>query len=200
MNVIIDYKAGNLLNLKNALDFLDIPNDIVTDPESVRKADRILFPGVGAFGAARNNLKQSGMLEAIRESVAAGKPFLGICVGAQLLFEESEEDGIHEGLGLLKGKVVRFRHELKIPQMGWNQVHRVKPDLLFQDIPDHSYFYFVHSYHFLPENEANVLAHTDYGVQFSSVVRQDNVWGVQFHPEKSQDAGLRLLKNFCDLT
>ena len=200
MNVIIDYKAGNLLNLKNALDHLGLPNQIVQDAHQVRLAQRILFPGVGAFAPAIANLKKSGMLEALHEKIQGGTPFLGICVGAQLLFQEGEEAGNHQGLGVIEGKVIRFRHDLKIPQIGWNQVSLLSEDPLFQKISNQSYFYFVHSYHFVPDQRSDILATTEYGYAFASVIRRQNVWGVQFHPEKSQEVGLQLLKNFCTLT
>ena len=200
MNVIIDYKVGNLYNLKNALDFSGIENQFVSHADEVRKADRILLPGVGAFAPAMEHLQNSCILEALQEKVQLGTPLLGICLGAQLLMDETEEDGIHSGLGWIPGKVRRFNHELKIPQMGWNQVSQKKKDLLFQDIADEMHFYFVHSYHLQPENSEHILGLSNYGYDFTSVVSKDNLWGVQFHPEKSQNAGLQLLKNFCILT
>jgi glutamine amidotransferase len=200
MNVIIDYKVGNLHNLKNALDFSSVENQLVSTADDVRKADRILLPGVGAFSPAMEQLKNSGMLDALQEKVQTGTPLLGICVGAQLLMDESEEDGTHAGLGWIPGKVMRFQHQLKIPQMGWNQVSQQKADPLFQEVADEMHFYFVHSYHLLPQNSEHVLGLSSYGYDFASVVRKDNLWGVQFHPEKSQHAGLQLLKNFCTLT
>ena len=200
MNVIIDYNVGNLHNLKNALDFSGIENKLVTKADEVKKADRILLPGVGAFAPAMDHLKQSGMLEALHEKVNSGTPILGVCVGAQLLMDNSEEDGIHEGLGLIHGKVKRFSHELKIPQIGWNSVTQQKNNLLFKDVSDEMHFYFVHSYHFEPEKFDQILGTTNYGYDFASVVCKDNLWGVQFHPEKSQNAGLQLLQNFCTLT
>ena len=200
MNVIIDYKVGNLYNLKNALDFSGVENQLVSHADEVRKADRILLPGVGAFGPAMEHLRNSGMLEVLQEKVLAGVPLLGICVGAQLLMDESEEDGTRVGLGWIPGKVKRFQHELKIPQIGWNQVSQQQKDPLFQDVLDEMHFYFVHSYHLRPENSGHVLGLSNYGYDFAAVVRKDNLWGVQFHPEKSQNAGLQLLKNFCTLT
>ncbi|MDE0793097.1 MAG: imidazole glycerol phosphate synthase subunit HisH [SAR324 cluster bacterium] len=200
MNVIIDYKVGNLHNLKNALDFSSVENRLVSVADDVRKADRILLPGVGAFAPAMEQLRKSGMLEVLQEKVTAGTPLLGICVGAQLLMDQSEEDGNHAGLGWIPGKVKRFQHQLKIPQMGWNQVSQQKEDPLFQEVADKMHFYFVHSYHLLAENSEHVLGLSSYGYNFASVVRKDNLWGVQFHPEKSQNAGLQLLKNFCTLT
>ena len=140
------------------------------------------------------------MLEALQEKVKAGTPLLGICVGAQLLMDESEEDGSHAGLSWIPGKVKRFQHELKIPQMGWNQVSQQQKDPLFLEVADEMHFYFVHSYHLQPENSEHVLGLSNYGYDFASVVCKDNLWGVQFHPEKSQNAGLQLLKNFCTLT
>jgi glutamine amidotransferase len=200
MNVIIDYKVGNLHNLKNALDYSGVENQLVCKADEVRNADRILLPGVGAFAPAMEQLRQSGMLEVLQEKVESGTPLLGICVGAQLLMDESEEDGTHTGLGWIPGKVKRFQHQLKIPQMGWNQVSKQKQDPLFEEVADETHFYFVHSYHLLPENSEHVLGLSNYGYDFASVVRKDNLWGVQFHPEKSQNAGLRLLKNFCTRT
>ena len=200
MNVIIDYNVGNLHNLKNALDFSGIENRLVINPDEVKKADRILLPGVGAFAPAMDHLKKSGMLEALQEKFQSGAPMLGVCVGAQLLMNNSEEDGFHEGLGWIQGKVKRFSHELKIPQIGWNSVKKQKNNLLFKHVSDEMYFYFVHSYHLELRNLDQVLGMTNYGYDFASVVCKDNLWGVQFHPEKSQNAGLQLLKNFCTLT
>ena len=200
MNVIIDYNVGNLHNLKNALDYGGIESKLVSHADDVKKADRILLPGVGAFAPAMDHLKQSGMLEALHEKVQSGTPMLGVCVGAQLLMDNSEEDGFHEGLGWIQGQVKRFSHELKIPQIGWNSVTQQKKNLLFKDVSDEMYFYFVHSYHLEPANSDQVLGITNYGYDFASVVCKDNLWGVQFHPEKSQNAGLQLLKNFCTLT
>ena len=200
MNVIINYNVGNLHNLKNALDFSGIENRLVTDPNEVKKADRILLPGVGAFAPAMDHLKKSGMLDALQEKFQSGSPMLGVCVGAQLLLDNSEEDGFHDGLGWIPGKVKRFSHELKVPQIGWNSVKKQKNNLLFKDVSDEMYFYFVHSYHLELENSDQVLGITNYGYDFASVVCKENLWGVQFHPEKSQNAGLQLLKNFCTLT
>ncbi|MBF0276153.1 MAG: imidazole glycerol phosphate synthase subunit HisH [SAR324 cluster bacterium] len=197
MNVIVDYQAGNLANLKNALDHLGLESQIATDASAVKAASHILMPGVGAFYPAMESLRQSGMMEAILEQIAAGIPFLGICVGLQLLFAEGQENGSHPGLGLIEGSVVRFKHQLKIPQMGWNQVAFCREDPLLKNIPDHSYFYFVHSYHGVPSKPEITLGTTDYGLSFTSVLQTGNIWGVQFHPEKSQTVGLELLKNFC---
>lgn len=202
MIAIIDYNVGNLYNLKNALDFQALPNRIVREPGELNEATHIVLPGVGAFKPAMDRLEQSGMIPLIRQKVAQGVPFLGVCVGLQLLFDEAEEDGLHKGLGLLKGRVVRFKNgtsepKLKVPQIGWNQVTWQKPDPLTEGIADKSYFYFVHSYHAVLDDEEQALGLTDYGGLFPAVVRRGNVWGAQFHPEKSQDAGLRMLKNFA---
>lgn len=197
MIAIIDYNVGNLANLKNALDYQEIPNRIVTRPEELSAADHIILPGVGAFRPAMDHLRAAEMEAVVRERVTAGVPFLGVCVGLQLLFDASEEDGEHQGLGLLSGRIVRFEDNgLKVPQIGWNQVSWQREDPLVEGIPDRSYFYFVHSYHARVTNPEDALGVADYGVSFPAVVRHNNVWGVQFHPEKSQNVGLRLLKNF----
>ena len=197
---IIDYGVGNLANLKNALDHLGVGCVVVRDPEPLQTVARILLPGVGAFAPAMTRLRESGMLDVLTERVQAGIPLLGICVGSQLLLDESEEDGSHPGLGWIPGRVQRFRHKLKIPQIGWNQVEFRKSDPLLEGIPDGAHFYFVHSYQMVPNEPEATLAETEYGLRFTSMVRRKNLWGVQFHPEKSQDAGLRLLRNFCTLT
>lgn len=197
---IIDYNVGNLHNLKNALDYQGIPNAIVGDAESVAAAERIILPGVGAFWPAMDHLRKAGLEQVVKDRVAAGVPFLGVCVGMQLLFDESEEDGVHPGLGLIPGRVVRFTgHDLKVPQIGWNQVRFQHADPLLEGIPDGSYFYFVHSYYPVLAKPQDELGETEYGERFAAIVRRGNLWGAQFHPEKSQAAGLRLLKNFATL-
>ncbi len=208
MIAIIDYNVGNLHNLKNALDYQGLPSAIVRTPHEVAGADRIILPGVGAFEPAMDHLRKAGMERVVRERVAAGVPFLGVCVGMQLLFDEGEEDGIHAGLGFVPGRVVRFSgqgsasadgtaQKLKVPQIGWNQVELQRPDPLLEGIPNGSYFYFVHSYYAKLAHQQDALGIADYGERFTAIVRHGNVWGAQFHPEKSQDAGLRLLKNFA---
>lgn len=201
MIAIIDYNVGNLHNLKNAMDYQQLPARIVTRPEEVAQADRIILPGVGAFRPAMDHLRQAEMIHVVRERVADGVPFLGVCVGMQLLLETSEEDGEHEGLGLIQGRIVRFQGGpgLKVPQIGWNQVTWQGDDPLNRDIADGTYFYFVHSYHAQVTRPEDALGLTKYGVMFPAVVRHSNVWGVQFHPEKSQNAGLQLLKNFATM-
>jgi imidazole glycerol-phosphate synthase subunit HisH len=203
MIAIIDYNVGNLHNLKNALDYQGIPNAIVTTEEEVAKAERIILPGVGAFWPAMEHLKKARLEEVVRWRVKEGTPFLGVCVGMQLLFDEGEEDGVHPGLGFVPGRVVRFSGnggpagKLKVPQIGWNQVELQRADPLTEGIPNGSYFYFVHSYYARLAHERDALGIADYGEPFAALVRRGNVWGAQFHPEKSQDAGLRLLKNFA---
>ena len=199
MIVIVDYGVGNLYNIKNALDYQGLENAIVDDPRHIAGAGHIILPGVGAFRPAMERLRKAGMEAVVRERIAAGCPFLGICVGMELMFDESEEDGRHEGLGLIGGRVVRFSHDLKIPQIGWNKVAHQREDPLLEGIPDGSYFYFVHSYHAALTDDGDALGVTEYGVPFPAIVRRDNMWGVQFHPEKSQIPGLRLLKNFAGL-
>jgi glutamine amidotransferase len=194
---IIDYNVGNLHNLKNALDFQGLPNAFVRRPEDLGGFDHMILPGVGAFKPAMDHLRQAELEAAVKERVTAGVPFLGVCVGMQLLFDWSEEDGQHEGLGLVKGHVARFTCSLKIPQIGWNQVAFQREDPLLEGLPDRSYFYFVHSYHAVLDDANHALGLTEYGDAFPAIVSRANVWGVQFHPEKSQNAGLRLLKNFA---
>lgn len=199
MIAIIDYGVGNLYNLKNALDFQGLDNAIVDDPARISTASHIILPGVGAFRPAMDRFHDSGMEDVVRERIAAGCPFLGICVGMELMFDQSEEDGLHGGLGLIGGRVIRFSHDLKIPQIGWNQVAAQRPDPLLAGIPDGSYFYFVHSYHAALTDKVDALGMAEYGIEFPAIVQRDNMWGVQFHPEKSQRPGLRLLKNFAQL-
>ena len=199
MIAIIDYGVGNLYNLKNALDYQGLENAIVDDPERLATASHVILPGVGAFRPAMEQLRKAGMEGVVRERIAAGCPFLGICVGMELMFDESEEDGLHGGLGLIGGRVVQFAHDLKVPQIGWNQVAAQRADPLLEGIPDGSYFYFVHSYYAMLTHGGDALGICDYGVEFPAIVRRGNMWGVQFHPEKSQNPGLRLLKNFSQL-
>ena len=200
MIAIIDYGVGNLHNLKNAFDFQGLEAEIAADPARLEQASHVVLPGVGAFRPAMECLRQANMEQAVRQSVASGKPFLGICVGMELMFEESEEDGLHEGLGLIGGRVVRFAAAgCKIPQIGWNQVSFQREDPLLQEVPDGSYFYFVHSYHAILNDQGDALGLSDYGATFPAIVQRGNMWGMQFHPEKSQNPGLRLLRNFADL-
>ena len=198
MIAIIDYGMGNLHSVEKALQKVGARTAIVTEPEGIGRAKALVLPGVGAFGKGMENLRQRGFLQFIRQWATAGRPLLGICLGLQLLFEESEEMGRHEGLKVLPGQVVRFQGPLKVPHIGWNQIHPVRPSPILEGIGDGSYAYFVHSYYAQPADPAIVLATTDYGLDFASVVGKGNVFGLQFHPEKSQAVGLRILRNFLE--
>lgn len=199
MITIVDYGMGNLRSVQKAFEKVGAEAVICSDPDKIAQASKLILPGVGAFRDAIQALKDQSLVEPILEHAHSGKPFLGICLGLQLLFDVSYEDGEYEGLGIIPGKVVRFEDQpdLKIPHMGWNQIERTAPHPILAGIPDHEYFYFVHSYYVVPENESDVAAWTDYGCRFASMVARDNVVASQFHPEKSQDAGLKLLQNFA---
>ena len=192
--VIIDYGAGNLRSIRRALEFAGATVAVVSDPDKVRSADGIVFPGVGAAGAAMDRLHKLGLVEAIEAVVQENRPFLGICLGMQLLFGAQEEGNTH-GLGLLEGRVRSLDAGLKIPQIGWNRVQWVQPGAGYGsgEVAD---FYFVHSYVVEPENPADVIAVTRYGSVFPSIVRHGEIWGTQFHPEKSGPAGLRLVSGW----
>jgi glutamine amidotransferase len=195
--IIIDYGMGNLRSVEKALESVGGRPRISADTNDVRKAERLILPGVGAFGDAMENLRRRGMDDAIREAVQAGVPLLGLCLGLQLLFTHSEEFGSHQGLDLIPGNVRRFTGaDLRVPHIGWNQVEDIQPNPLLEGIADGSYFYFVHSLYVEPENSADILSQTEYGIRFCSIACRNKVWGAQFHPEKSQDNGKRLLKNF----
>jgi glutamine amidotransferase len=193
---IVDYGMGNLRSVQKAFEKVGAEARVVQDPRELAGAVGIVLPGVGAFGQAMENLKAAGWVEPLREACAKGLPFIGICLGMQLLFESSEEMGQHAGLGILAGDVRRFRGNLKVPQMGWNQIHIQYPNPLLEDVPDGSYAFFVHSYYCVPRDNSVVLATTAYGIEFASVVGRENVFGAQFHPEKSQRVGLSMLENF----
>lgn len=198
--VIIDYGMGNLRSVEKALTSVGGLPQISGDSDVVRSSARLILPGVGAFGDAMENLRQSGLDQALREAVAAGKPLLGLCLGLELLFSESEEFGRHEGLGLIPGQVKRFRHpNLRVPHVGWNQIESLQSDPLLRNLMEGTYFYFVHSYYVEPDHTADALAWTNYGHRFCSIAKRGNVWGAQFHPEKSQEAGKQLLRNFLEI-
>jgi glutamine amidotransferase len=202
MLAVIDYGAGNLRSVLHALTFLGVESmRVVRSPLDLKGAAKIILPGVGAFGAGMEKLREQNLVQPIRDAVRAGTPYLGICLGMQFMFEYSDEMGEHEGLGLLPGRVTRFRDlaPLKIPHMGWNQLHAAKPSALLNGIADGSYAYFVHSYYCVPDDAASVLITCDYGIRFCAGVAHDNLYGVQFHPEKSQRTGLQLLSNFLEL-
>lgn len=198
--VIVDYGMGNLRSVQKAFEHIGAQAIITTDADDLQTAGAVVLPGVGAFGDAMRNLRATGMDAAICGTVEAGTPFLGICLGQQLMFETSTEMGQHHGLGLLRGRVLRFTDdELKVPHIGWNQIHVRRADPLLAGIATGSFAYFVHSYYVEPSDESVVLATTDYGVDFASIVGRNGVWGVQFHPEKSQAVGLTILSNFVHL-
>ncbi len=196
MIAIIDYGMGNLRSVHKGFEKVGVKTAVVSDPALVDKADGVVLPGVGAFADAMANLRSAGMVEAILRSVKEGKPFLGICLGQQLLFDASEEWGYTEGLGIFPGQVRRLPEGLKVPHMGWNQIEIVRPDPLLEGIPDRSSFYFVHSYAVDPADKEIVLTQTEYGVHFASIVGKNRVYGIQFHPEKSSVLGLKILENF----
>ncbi len=201
MIAIIDYGAGNLQSVKKALDFIGTENIITDDPEKIKSADKVLLPGVGSFGDAMDSMAKSGLVETVKECALSGKPFLGICLGLQLLFEESEESPGVKGLGIFKGKIKKFSPDmgLKIPHIGWNSLSIKQNDTLFKDIPENSYVYFVHSYYLHAEDENDIATVTNYGIDFHSAVGKGNIFATQFHPEKSGDVGLQILRNFASM-
>jgi len=199
MIAIIDYGIGNLRSVEKALQHVGANVRLTGDIAQIRAARGVVLPGVGAFGDCMSQLEQHGFVPVVKDLVAAGVPLLGICVGLQLLFEESEEMGRFPGLGLLPGRVRRFRGDLKVPHIGWNQVHCIRANPLLAGMPQDSFAYFVHSYYVDPADDSDVLAVTDYGGPYASVVGRGQLFGVQFHPEKSQEVGLTILRNFSAL-
>ena len=205
MIAIIDYDAGNIRSVEKAFVSLGEDVTVTRDAEVLQKADKVVLPGVGNFGDCMQNLERFGLVPVIREIASGGKPFLGICVGLQLLFEESEESPGVKGLGILKGRILRIseRENLKIPHMGWNSIHLIRQNgsgRLFRGIPEQSYVYFVHSYYLKAADEGIVTATTEYGVTIHASVEKGNVFATQFHPEKSSDTGLAILRNFAELS
>ena len=201
MVAIIDYDAGNLRSVEKALEALGAETVVTRDPEVIAGSSRVILPGVGSFGDAMERLNQYGLPDVIRRTVSGNKPFLGICLGLQLLFEESEESPGVPGLGILKGKILKIPQTegLKIPHMGWNSLN-LKPDSrLFAGIRVQEYVYFVHSYYLKAQEESQVAATTWYGTEIHAAVEAGNVFACQFHPEKSGDTGLRILKNFLEV-
>jgi glutamine amidotransferase len=208
MIAIVDYGMGNLRSVHKALERVGLEARVTSDPHEVRAAAQIILPGVGAFRDCMRNLEERNLLEPVVSSIEAGTPFLGICLGLQLLFEESDEFGPHQGMRVLPGRVTRFPDDIKdpdtgqsypIPHMGWNTIEIKKEMPLFVGIESGSFFYFVHSYYAMPQDPRDIAATTPYGIEFACAVQRDNIYAVQFHPEKSQEKGLRLLRNFGEL-
>ncbi len=200
MIAIIDYGAGNLQSVKNALDFIGTQSVVTDKPQVIESADGVILPGVGSFGDAMASMRASGLVGAVKAAALSGKPFLGICLGLQVLFESSEESPGVEGLCVLKGKILKIPDSgLKVPHMGWNSLEIMNNMGVYKDIPQNTYVYFVHSYYLAAENEADVAAKTFYGVSIDAAVSVGNLFGMQFHPEKSGDLGLQMLRNFSAL-
>jgi glutamine amidotransferase len=210
MVVLIDYGIGNLRSMEKALEAVGADVVRTDDPDAITGAERVVLPGVGAFGACADEIRRRGLVPAIRACIARGTPFLGVCVGMQLLFSVGEEMGLHPGLDVLPGRVVRFdptpagaelngSAPLKIPHIGWNTVEITRPSPLLEGLGDQPYFYFVHSFYAAASMPEDVLGLTSYGVPFPAIVGRNNVYGVQFHPEKSHRSGLAILNNFINL-
>lgn len=201
MIAIIDYGAGNLHSVHKAIEFVGGDAVVSDDVEIIMRADKVILPGVGAFKDGMAGLDGRGLVSVTRDAALSGKPFLGICLGMQLLFEESEEQGLHRGLELLPGRVLEFTQPgIKVPQIGWNQLQIAEAGFpLLKGIPDGAYVYFNHSFYCQPAEQGHVMASTNYGGGFASVVSKGNIHGVQFHPEKSQQIGLQILKNFVEM-
>ena len=203
MIAIVDYNMGNLASVKNAFAKLGKETVVESDPSKFKDYDKLILPGVGAFGDAMEHLRDRGMIEPLKEFAASGKYMLGICLGMQLLFESSEEFGHHEGLGIIKGSVTAFdvsafSEPLKVPHMGWNRMFTTNHPL-FKDLDEEHYLYFVHTYHVNCANAEDIIGTTEYGYEFTSAVTHGNVMGIQPHPEKSHENGLKILKNFIGL-
>ena len=205
MIAIIDYNIGNVRSVQKAVERAISEAGsaqtvtLTADPRTILDAGGVILPGVGAFGACITNLAKVQLSSVVKEVAVEGTPLLGICVGMQMLFEASEEMGEWPGLGLLPGRVRKFETKLRVPQIGWNQLHSQRPDPLLAGVPDGSYAYFVHSYYCDAADPADVLATTDYDIEYPSVVQRNNIWGIQCHPEKSQQVGLRVLRNFIGI-
>jgi glutamine amidotransferase len=201
MIAIIDYQMGNLRSVQKGFERVGHEATITSDPQVLAQSEKIVLPGVGAFRDAMLELKRRDLIGPIHEAVNSGKPFLGICLGLQLLFDVSYEDGTHPGLGILPGEVVRFEvpPEFKVPHMGWNQLRFCAASPLAEGLDDGAYCYFVHSYYVVPKDRAVIAAETDYAAPFCAMIRRDNLFATQFHPEKSQKNGLRMLSNFAGM-
>jgi glutamine amidotransferase len=201
MITIVDYQMGNLRSVQKAIESVGGSATISSDPDAIANADKLVLPGVGAFGDAMTEITRRDLAAPLRDFIASDRPFLGICLGLQLLFERGFENGEHQGLGILAGEVVRFNlpDSFKVPHMGWNTVKKVQVSPLLQDTPDGSHFYFVHSYYVCPADASVVALECDYGTNFCAMVQRGNLFATQFHPEKSQQDGLKLLRRFNEL-
>ena len=197
MIAVVDYGAGNLHSIQRALERQGLAVRIIDAPGALDGAQALVVPGDGAFGPAMARLRALGFVNPLRSYVRAGRPFLGVCLGMQLLFEQSEEGGVHEGLGILPGHVVRLPDGVKIPHMGWNQLRLLHPSPLLEGVEAEAYVYFVHSFHPVPDDPALVAATTEYGGDIAAVVGRQNLWATQFHPEKSGPVGIQILANFA---
>ena len=201
---IVDYGMGNLRSVSKAFETQGYAAHITSSPDEIRNANGLVLPGVGAFGECMANLERHGLIEPIKEYISSGKPFLGICLGFQILFESSEESPGVSGLGHFKGKVVRFpdfgEKRIKVPQMGWNRINFQPGSPVLNNIPEGTWFYFVHSYYVKPESNGLSVITSNYGIEFAAAVEKDNIFACQFHPEKSGQQGLELVKNFARLT
>ncbi len=200
---IVDYNMGNLASIINAFELIGADIRVEKEPEKLKEYDKLILPGVGAFGDAMEHLRERGMDSAIKEYASSGKPLLGICLGMQLLFESSQEFGDHRGLGLIEGEVIifdksKFDHKLKVPHMGWNELFVQKETPLFKNLQEEFYLYFVHSYHVVCDDRYSI-GKTYYGYEFVSAVNRDNIYGIQPHPEKSHNNGLKIIENFVKL-
>jgi glutamine amidotransferase len=210
MIAIIDYGMGNLRSVQKGFERMGREAVVTRDPKTILDAGKVVLPGVGAFPDCMRNLEEYGLIDAVKQSIGSGKPFLGICLGLQLLFTESEEFGLSKGLDIIKGRVVRFKGPafdtphpalgtLKVPHMGWNDLSIKRRPPALQDVPDGSHVYFVHSFHVVPEDKGVIATTTNYGIDFVSSIWKDNILAVQFHPEKSQALGLSILKRFGEM-
>lgn len=196
---IIDYGVGNLRSVEKAFTTQGINAVVTDDPDILERADKLVLPGVGAFAACMDGLRRRGFDQLVIEAAAAGKPVLGLCVGLQMMFEEGHEFGVHRGLGLMPGRVIRFPEGLHVPHIGWNQVHLRRQDHpVLRNLTDDSFFYFVHSYYVEPADPDCIIGETEYGIRYATICGRGSVLGVQFHPEKSQATGLNLLRHFAE--
>lgn len=204
MIVVIDYGMGNLRSVSKAFETQGFPVLVTNDPHQILSANGLVLPGVGAFGDCLKNLKENNLIGPIKKYILNGRPFLGICLGLQALFEESEESPDEKGLGIFKGKVVKFpefkKERLKVPHMGWNQIRFDFNSKVLKGILQESWFYFVHSYYVKPDNSELGLVNSDYGIEFTAAVEKENVFACQFHPEKSGEFGLKILNNFANIS